>query len=543
VTHTADSVRPAPDRSPPAEHPPSAGGLRQRHRVPLLVTLAALPPYAVWWALLATGGGDLAAQETWAHFAARHPGSPYMLSWFGGAHVANYSVLSPYLMGAFGVRTVTVVSGLAATWLTAALVVRTGIRRPLGPALLAALMLWCNVQAGRSTFALGVAFALAACLILTGTRRVGLLAAYAALATLASPVAGLFLAVVGAAFLAVRDWGRALSLLVPPAAVVAATTLLFPFSGQQPMPFPRLMPPLLMGLAVTVLAPRTWRVVRWAGAVYATVCVLVYLIPSPIGTNVERFAWLFAAPVLLAALMSAPVRARRRRVVLITAVVCSTAWIVPKSVLDLRFTAPVPAWAADTHGVVRALEALGADRTRVELVPTGTMREAALLSPHVNLARGWNQHIDMKRHRLFYDGTFSASTYRAWLDRWAVGFVVLPSAEPWHYAKAEAALIRDHRPEWLRPVWHDAHWQVYRVQNPVPLVSSPATVTRTTPAEMDIRMPRSGTVTLRIAYSPWLHSDGGCLTRDGEFTRLTVSALGLYHIGSQYSPSPSSGSC
>lgn len=543
MIHAAESIRPAPYRSLPAEHGPSAREFRHRHLVPLLATLAALPLYAVWWAFLATGGGDLAAQETWAHFAAHYGGSPYMLSWFGGSHVANYSVLSPYLMAAFGVRTVTVVSGLAATWLTAALIVRTAIRRPLGPALLAALMLWCNVHAGRSTFALGVAFALAACLFLTGTRRVGLVAAYAALATLASPVAGLFLALVGAAFLAVRDWGRALSLSVPPAAVAAATTLLFPFSGQQPMPFPRLLPPLLLGLAVTALVPRTWRVARWAGAVYAAVCVLVYLIPSPIGTNVERFAWLFAPPVLLAALMSAPGRARRRRVVLITAIVCSTAWIVPKSVLDIRLTAPVPAWAADTHGVVRALQGLGADRTRVEAIPTGSMREAALLSSHVNLARGWNQQIDMKRHRLFYDGTFSASTYRAWLDRWAVGFVVLPSAEPWHYAEAEAALVRDHRPDWLRPVWHDAHWQVYRVQDAVPLVSSPGTVTRTTPAEMDIRMPRPGTVTVRIAYSPWLHSDGGCLARDGEFTRLTVSAPGEYHVGSQYSPSPLAGSC
>ncbi|CAM5631997.1 hypothetical protein STENM327S_03255 [Streptomyces tendae] len=32
---------------------------------------------------------------------------------------------------------------------------------------------------------------------------------------MASPVAGLFLAVVGAAFLLVRDWGRALVLLDP----------------------------------------------------------------------------------------------------------------------------------------------------------------------------------------------------------------------------------------------------------------------------------------------------------------------------------------
>ena len=46
--------------------------------------------------------------------------------------------------------------------------------------------------------------------------------------------------------------------------------------------------------------------------------------------------------------------------------------------------------------------------------------------------------------------------------------------------------------------------------------------------------PRPGTTTVRIAYSPWLHTDGACLTRDGEFTRLTATAPGEYRIGSEY---------
>ena len=87
----------------------------------------------------------------------------------------------------------------------------------------------------------------------------------------------------------------------------------------------------------------------------------------------------------------------------------------------------VPAWAHDTTGVVEALDRLGADRTRVEVVPARNHREATALAPHVNLARGWNRQLDIERGRLFYDGTFSERTYRAWLDRWAVGFVVLPS--------------------------------------------------------------------------------------------------------------------
>ncbi|MET9971408.1 hypothetical protein ABZZ80_37275 [Streptomyces sp. NPDC006356] len=516
----------------PGAVPPAAPN-RRTHRIPLLATLAVLPLYAVWWVFLATGGGDLAAQQAWADFAARHGGSAYNLSWFGGTHPVNYSVLSPYLMGGFGVRTVSVVAGLAASWLTALLLVRSGLRRPLVPALLAAVMLWFDVAAGRTTFALGLALGLAACLLLTGARRVLLASGYAALATMASPVAGLFLAVVGAGFLAVRDWGKALALLAPPA-VVATTTLLFPYYGQQPMPFARLLMPVLLGLGVTVLAPRTWSVVRWAGAVYAVGVVLVYLVPSPIGTNVERLAWVFAPPVLLAALLATSRAARWRCATLVVALVLAVGWVVPKMVVDRLGGTPVPTWAADTRGVVGALKGLGADRTRVEAVPAEDHREAALLAPHVNLARGFNTQLDMQRGRLFYDGTFTEVRYRAWLDHWAVGLVVLPAAEPDRYGRDEARLVREHRPAWLEPVWHDAHWRVYRVRDAVPLVSRPAVVRRTTGAEWYVHIPRPGTTTVRIAYSPWLHADGACLGRDGEFTRLTVTAPGEYRISSEY---------
>ncbi|MET9353442.1 hypothetical protein ABZY14_10625 [Streptomyces sp. NPDC006617] len=521
----------------------------RRYRVPLLATLPTIPLYVVWWAFLATGGGDLAAQEAWADFASRHGGSAYGLFWYGGMHTVNYSVISPYLMAALGVRTVTVVSGLAASWLAAVLMVRGGVRRPVWPALLASLALWCDVASGRTTFALGVALALAACVPLVRERRLRLAGGYAALATAASPVAGLFLAVVGAAFLLVRDWRRALALLIPPAAVVGLTTLFFPFTGEQPMPAGRIWPPVVLGLAVTVLAPRTWRVARWSGAVYALGTVLTYLIASPVGTNVERFAELFAPAVLLAALLTAPpalTAARSRRLLpglLAVSLVYSAGWVGKKTVDDLKVSTVVPAWAAETDGVVAALKGLGADRTRVEVVPARNHREATLLAPHVNLARGWNRQLDVERGRLFYDGTFSPAAYREWLDRWAVGFVVVPLGRPDGLARAEAELVRDPqaRPDWLEPVWRDPHWQVYRVRDAVPLVSAPGTVVDTTPADLVLRVERPGAVTVRVAWSPWLRSDGGCLKQDGEFTRLTVGAPGEYRISSRYGPSPGPG--
>ncbi|WP_405839536.1 hypothetical protein [Streptomyces sp. NBC_01518] len=544
---------------------------RSRHRLPLLATLPTLPLYALWWAFLATGGGDLAAQDAWADFASQHGRSAYNLFWYGGMHTANYSLISPYLMAAVGVRTVTVLSGLAASWLAAVLVTRTGIRRPLGPALLCSLALWCNVASGRTTFALGIALALAACVQLTRERRLVLTAVYAALATMASPVAGLFLAVVGAAFLVVRDWWRAAGLMVPPALVVGVTSVFFPFTGEQLMPPSRIWPPVVLGLAVATLAPRAWRVARWSGAVYAAGTVVTYLVPSPVGTNVERFAELFAPAVLLAVLLGAPrIRSARAgggwsrssprpfgarhlngvhqsrlgRNLLILALVFSVSWVGKKTVDDLQVSTVVPAWAHDTQPVVHTLEALGSGRTRVEAVPARDHREASELAPHINLARGWNRQLDMERARLFYDGTFSAATYRAWLDHWAVGFVVLPEATPDGYAKDEAALVRYRRPAWLEPVWRDAHWRVYRVRDAIPLVSEPGKVVRTTSADLVVRVSRPGPVTVRVAYSPWLRADGACLAKVGDFTRLTVPAAGEYRISSEYGrPSPAPTRC
>lgn len=534
MTPSAEPAKPTTGRPLPASCAPAAPVLWRRHRLPLLATLPFLPLYAVWGLFLATGGGDLAAQEAWAGFASRHGGSAYNLSWYGGMHTASYSVLSPYLMAAFGVRAVSIVAGLTASWLTALLMARARPRRPLGPALLASLMLWCNVASGRTTFALGVAVGLAACVLLTGGRRVVGAAACAALATMASPVAGLFLAVVGAGFLLVRDWGRALALLASPFAVVATTTLLFPFSGEQLMPPARIVPPALLGLTVVVLAPRTWRVARWSGGVYVAGTVLVCLIPSPVGTNVERFAALFGPAVLLAVLLASPGLTWLRRTTLMLALVLSVGWVGITTVADLEVTTTVPSWATDTHGVVRALQRLGADRTRVEVIPARNHREAAVLAPHVTMARGWNRQLDVERARLFYDGTFSAATYRAWLDHWAVGLVVLPLGEPDGYARDEARLVRDHRPDWLEPVWHDANWRVYRVRGAVPLASAPASVLRTTSTEVTVHMPRPGAVTVRIVYSPWLQADAGCLTRQGQFTRLTVSTPGEYRVSSAY---------
>ena len=561
----------------------------ERHRVALTVTACAAPLYFVWWAVFATGGGDLAAQVAWAEFAKMYPGSAYNLFWYGGLHAANYSLMSPYLMAAIGVVATTMLSGVAATLLGAELVARTGVRKPLWPALAVGFSLWCQVISGRSTFVLGTAFAMAAVLAVVngrGARHLGIAAVCATLATTGSPVAGLFVLVVGAAYLLSRDWGRAAALLVPPVAVVGVTTLLFPFEGEQPMPFARIWPPVVLCAIVVLTAPSAWRTLRLGSAVYAAGVVLCYLIPTPIGTNVERLSELAAPATLLAIMMYrtgcgkdelrdrerdedqdgelvgerqaggeghvgqavAPrlplpwFTPRRRIVALGLAMAIAVSWLSGKTIADIVTNTTVPEWAVKTDGVVNELKRLGAEQTRVEVVPARDHREAAILAPYINMARGWNRQADVERGRLFYEGHggtaepeggFSPEAYKAWLSQWAVGFVVLVNGEPDGPAKLEHALVTS-GPSYLQPVWEDANWKIYRVKNATPLVDKPASVVSADGANLVVRMPKAGEVTVRIAYSPWLWAENGCLTDEGEFTKLTVERPGDIRISSAY---------
>lgn len=511
----------------------------RRHGVPVVAVAVVIPLYAVWAAVLATGGGDLAAQLAWSGFTARHPDAAYNLSWYGGMHTANYSVFSSYVMAFLGVRAVSVAAGIAGTWLMALLLVRKEVPHAVLPAVLTGLTLWCNVASGRTTFALGVAIGLVALLYVH--RSVTALVA-GALATMASPVAGLFLVVAGAAYLLDRQWRKGAVLMVPFFAVVGATTVLFPFEGEQPMQANRLWMPIVVCAVLAVAAPlgRPWRLLRYGAVVYAVGVLLTFLIASPIGTNVERLLGLVAVPVLFMAVLAlVREKAWARTAMVAVALVLSVNWLADKTVDDLQVSTAVPSWASRTEGVVGELHRLGADRGRVEVVPARNHREAAALAPHVNMARGWNRQLDVERGRLFYDGALAPADYRAWLDRWAVGYVVLHHGQPDGPAEAEAALVRAGQP-WLKQVWRDAGWTIYRVRGAKPLVEAPAEVVRGDDAELVVRMPGAGSVTVRLAHSPWLRvrgvggATGGCLRQDGEWTRLTVPEGGTYRLDSAY---------
>ena len=528
---TVEGARP----SSPSSFPSPPRGRRLRVRLSadsawasvLLAVALALVLHLVWWLFLANSGGDIAAQDAWAEFARDHPGSAYNFAWYGGMHPVSYSVASPYLMAVLGVRTTMVVSGTLAAGLLAWLVaarVPAGRRRWM-PVAVTAVALFGNAVSGRVTFALGICFALAAlCVIeawpgaLPGTRlaRIGrsaLAALFAALATMGSPVAGLFLGLVAAALWLRRRRAAAYALGVTPVIVVAVSAIAFPFSGRQPMAWSSAILPAVAAISVLLLVPRAWKLVRLTGLLYLVAVVLAWLVPSPVGTNIGRLGLIFGGVVLVAALL-APGRdtswagrrygARGSVVLLTLALITSAAWQVGTAARDAVTTRPAAAFTTDLDPLLAQLRARDADLGRVEVVPTRSHREASAIAPYLPLARGWNRQADAERNELFYGDTpLTATAYHAWLHRWAVRFVVVSAGDPDPAAVQESDLIARGLP-YLEQVWANGDWTLYAVTDPTSLVSSPGEVLSFDADEVVLQVPRAGRYVVRVAASPWL---------------------------------------
>ncbi|WP_194915494.1 MFS transporter [Catenulispora rubra] len=549
----------AADAQPAAR---TAGGPRGRSTV-WAAALMSLVLAAIWARYLAGVGGDLAAQWSWADFAAKYPGSAYDLAWYGGIHPASYSLLAPFLMAAVGVRAAGVLSVVVSAVLLAHILTRAGLRWPLPVALWGTFALWCDLAAGRVTFAIGLMFGLAAIAAAGNERtpgwgRIALAAGLSFLAVCASPVAGLFVEVAAAALLLTGRVRTGIALGVPGPAVVLLTSLLFPFGGVDPVGGSTIMVTAGCAVAAALLVPGgpdaapVWRVVRIGALLYAAGAGLTLLIDTPLGSNVERLALIFGSVVFLAALcarggvpwprLPRPSLTWLRTGALVVAFAIAGYWTVSSDIVGI----PMPSSKAQGAGLVAELQSLHVEATgaRVEAVPMQNHWESWGLTGAAELARGWNRQADVQRNPLFYDGTLTGPAYYDWLQKWAVGYVAvpaLPAADLDYSARAEAVLIATH-PAWLRQVWQDSSWRLLKFTDAVALASPPATIVATDPAHVVLDVPQTPqatvTATVRVQWSPWLRVDGpagACLVRDGDWTQLQVSAPGRYTIDSDYS--------
>ncbi len=492
------------------------------------IVVAALGALA--YLLVDPPSADLAAQEYRAGLVRDGGLGIWDNGWYAGHHTPAYSVLFPPLGALLGVKLAGALAAVAATALFARLAAR---RWPGGPALAAglwfALATVATLMTGRLTFLLGAALGLAALLALAHGRRAGA-AALAVATTLASPVAGLFLALAAVAWGLAAPGRRATGALLAAAALAPAVALgaLFPEGGSEPFVASAFWPALAAIVAVALLLPARERALQIGAGLYALACIAAFAFATPLGGNVTRLGALVAGPVVLGA-----VGGRRRPALLVALALPLAYWQLYPAVRDVARAAGDPAVAAAYHApLLHFLE--GRPGTfRVEIPFTENHWEAARVAPRVPLARGWERQLDRRYARLFYDGSLNAATYRAWLDDNAVAYVALPDARLDYAARDEARLVARGLP-YLRPAWSDAHWRVFAVRAPAPMAAGPARgpVTLTT-GGFELQARGRGTALVRVRHSRWWRvTAGGACVRNGPggMTELRVTRPGTVRV-------------
>jgi hypothetical protein len=491
--------------------------------------------------------GDLAAQVFRTELFQRGGLAIWNGSWYGGHYTLTYSVLFPPLAALIGPQTVGTLAVVASSYLFDRLV-----RDRWGEsARWATLWFGAGVVTlladGQLAFALGVAFGLGSLRALQ-IGRAGMAAVAAACCALSSPVAAAFLA--GVVIVGALERGRPLN---RGAAWVAAVSLglvlipnlAFPEPGQFPFSFSSFIAiPLWCGSALFVTRGlrSEERQLRWVVAAYLLASVVVWLAPNPMGGNAVRLGALFGGPVLAAVVLAHRPRVSGWFLALflagglywqVTASVNQIARSVGDPSTASAYFEPLAEWLRDNGG---------GSGVRVEVPPTANHWESAYLSPGVELARGWLRQLDTTREAIFYDSDqLTDASYSAWLRDNAIRYVALPDAPLDYSSVAERRLIvRD--PSYLTLRWTSAHWSVYSVRDPEPLVSpldpgSAATTRWVGHQGFALDVIRPGEFLVRVNFTPyWSISRGdGCLWRRGDWTVVRADTPRVFRVGADFS--------
>jgi hypothetical protein len=541
--------------------------------------------------------GDLAAQVFRTELFQRAGMAIWNGSWYGGHYTLTYSVLFPPLSALLGPRLVGTLAVVASSYLFDRLV-----RDRWGAAARPATLWFAAgvvtlLADGQLTFALGVAFGLATLRSLqVGRPPLAFLAAAAC--ALSSPVAAAFL--VGVLFVGVwqpaldlkrisRGWrgggvrGGAASSFSPrrlserdfltwrktqrraghllpdrtrgPAVWVASLALVltlvpnlvFPDAGQFPFAFSSYLAiPLWCGGALVVtrdLAGEESRLRRVIVA-YLIASTALWLVPNPVGGNAVRLGALFGGPVLAAVVLARrPRLSRLSLLVLAVTLAGGLYWQLTASVSQIArsvgdpsttsaYFQPLTAWLRD-HGGRTA---------RIEVPPTANHWESAYLAPQFELARGWLRQLDTTRDGIFYgdERRLADSAYSRWLHENAIRYVALPDAPLDYSSVAERRLVLAD-PPYLELRWSDAHWRVYEVRDPAPLVQplagGAARVLRAGHDGFALDVTRPGEFLVRLAFTPyWSIARGhGCLVRHGEWTMAHAARPGIFRVAADFS--------
>ncbi|HET7120529.1 MAG TPA: hypothetical protein VFI17_04675 [Solirubrobacterales bacterium] len=495
--------------------------------------------------------GDLAAQVFRTELFQRAGLAIWNGSWYGGHYTLTYSLLFPPLAALLGPQVVGMLAVVSSSYLFDRLVRdRWGVEARWATLWFAAGVVTLLAD-GQLTFALGVAFGLATLRCLqVGHGPLAILAA--AGCALASPVAGAFLA--GVLIAGSVEPGRRANRFGIAAGALAlvltvAPNLAFPEAGQFPFVFSSFVaiPGWCLGALILTQGVREEeRQLRRVILGYALAATLIWLVPNALGGNAVRLGALFGGPVLAAVLLS-----RRPRpavptalfaVTLALAMVGSLYWQLNASVAQIARSVGDPSTSkAYFHPAARWLRAHDAQGLRIEVPPTANHWEAAFLAPKFELARGWLRQLDTTRDDLFYDEEdLTTASYGRWLRSNAISYVALPDAQLDYSSVAERRLILA-EPSYLRLRFRSAHWRIYQVLDPKPLVAplgAARAETRWVGRQgFALDVTRPGRFLVRVNFTPyWSISRGaGCILRHGDWTVARASHPGTFRVDADFS--------
>ncbi|HEY3970657.1 MAG TPA: hypothetical protein VGL79_04585 [Solirubrobacteraceae bacterium] len=477
---------------------------------PLTLALALAVPLAVAYLIVAPPAGDLAAATYRSDLFARVGFTTWDTGWYAahGYWLPGYSLLSPALGALLGVRLLLALSAIAACALFALIAQRVFDTGAAGLAAAWFALGFCvGMLSGRVPYDLGFAIGLASVLaLMRGALPAALV--LAVLTSLASPVAGAFLGLVGLALAlsnlrGVRMWGRTpssrtqqdelrldalwpdarrrcherwqiqaqtdvrpgLALCAAALIPVLALSVAYPDGGYEPFASSAFWPALVGVLLIALLlpqgplSPRGRSLARAAAVLYALALIGAYAIHTPVGGNAARLGPLLAAPLLAGVLW------QRQRTVLFALAPLLLYWQLATPIRDYSSIAGDPSVHASYYASLRAeLQRLAHGRPSIVEVPmTAAHWESAYLAGHdgVKLARGWERQLDTRYAAIFYRKTLSPATYRAWLAENRVVYVALPDAPLDSAGRLEGKLVAHGLP-YLRELWHSQHWRLYR---------------------------------------------------------------------------------
>ena len=292
-------------------------------------------------------------------------------------------------------------------------------------------------------------------------------AVLAVVCSLASPVAGLFLALAAVAYEIVcaharRRAARGAGGRRAGAALGGVPRRRLPAVHVQVV---RRRADLLRSCSSSLL-PREHRALRVGAVLYALAATAAYLIDTPMGNNAVRLAELFGGAIVVCFLPWRRELRLRRGLVVAPARRAGAVAALPDGPRRHQNVNDESTQASYYEPLLDFLEREGREPGRIEIPFTRAHFEAYEVARQWPIARGWQRQLDIERNKLFYGGVLNNLTYATWLSENGVRYVALPDAPLDSSSRKERGADRDASRPTCEPRWASEHWRVYEVLLP-----------------------------------------------------------------------------